>query len=119
MNTEHPLPAALIAIVIGLMFLIAPAHAQRCPAGHNAFLNCLPLDHRYGGRGAIQRWSPPPESGRAHDTSNPSFQKCMAHLAPATCLRLWGKRSERLPPDQPPRDALAALAVVPSPHHCP
>jgi hypothetical protein len=96
MNTEHPLPAALIAIVIGLMFLIAPApaHAQRCPAGQDAFLNCLPLDHRYGGPGAIQRWRPTPESGRAHDISNPSFQKCMAHLDPATCRRLWGKRSE-------------------------
>ena len=35
------------------------------------------------------------KSGRAHDISNPSFQKCMRMARHAsTCRRLWGKRSE-------------------------
>ena len=81
-----------ICIVILWIFMAPrPAHAQRCPAGADAFQNCLPLDHRYGGPGEIQRWRPTPETGRSHDISKPSFQKCMLHLDPATCRRLWSR----------------------------
>jgi len=35
------------------------------------------------------------KSGRAHDISDPAFQKCLARARhSATCRRLWGKRSE-------------------------
>ena len=48
---------ALLAGVAAL-FLATPAQAQRCAAGQDAFLNCLPLDHRYGGAGEIPRPQP-------------------------------------------------------------
>jgi hypothetical protein len=80
-----------IITVFMLFMALGPAHAQRCPAGADAFGSCLPLDHRYGGPGQIQRWRPSPETGRGHDISRPSFQKCMLHLDPATCRRLWSR----------------------------
>jgi hypothetical protein len=80
-----------IITVFMLFMALGPAHAQRCPAGADAFGSCLPLDHRYGGPGQIQRWRPTPETGRGHDISRPSFQKCMLHLDPATCRRLWSR----------------------------
>ena len=44
----------LFATAIVVAFTVS-ANAQRCPAGADAFLNCLPLDHRYGGPGEISR----------------------------------------------------------------
>jgi hypothetical protein len=36
-----------ICIAIFTLFMAPrPAHAQRCPAGQDAFLNCLPLNHQ-------------------------------------------------------------------------
>jgi hypothetical protein len=43
------LTLARTTIIIALLMAIQPAYAQRCPAGADAFLNCLLLDHRYGG----------------------------------------------------------------------
>ena len=41
-------------------------------------------------------------SGRAHDISNPGFQKCLRMARHAsTCRRLWGKRSELTAPYPP------------------
>jgi hypothetical protein len=34
------------------------AQAQRCPSGQDAFLNCLPADHRYGGPGVNSTTAP-------------------------------------------------------------
>jgi hypothetical protein len=46
----------LAATVVALVWISSlPAHAQRCPSGADAFLNCLPPDHRYGGPGEISR----------------------------------------------------------------
>jgi hypothetical protein len=56
------LVASLIALM--LMGTIIGARAQRCPAGADAFGSCLPLDHRYGGPGQIQRGGPRPEDHR-------------------------------------------------------
>jgi hypothetical protein len=49
------LTLARTTIIIALLMAIQPAHAQRCPAGADAFGSCLPLDDRYGGPGEIQR----------------------------------------------------------------
>jgi hypothetical protein len=40
------LTLARTTIIIALLMAIQPAHAQRCPAGTDAFLNCLPLNHQ-------------------------------------------------------------------------
>jgi hypothetical protein len=69
----------VVYVAVFMVFMaLGPAHAQRCPAGADAFGSCLPLDHRYGGPGEIQRWKPTTPQSGGHDISNPSFQKCMA-----------------------------------------
>ena len=58
------------------------AHAQRCPAGADAFLNCLPLDHRYGGPGTMPRLKP-----TADGSQTPSHD----------CILAWINRNLRDP----------------------
>jgi hypothetical protein len=68
---------SIVCVAVFMLFMaLGPAQAQRCPAGHDAFLNCLPLDHRYGGPGQIQRRTGPlpaninPATGRPYDATN-------------------------------------------------
>jgi hypothetical protein len=68
------LTLARTTIIIALFMAIQPAHAQRCPAGADAFGSCLPLHHRYGGPGQIQRGGPRPEDF-----------KCKPWHPPETC----------------------------------
>jgi hypothetical protein len=64
----HLTVMATACVAVFMLFMaLHPAHAQRCPAGADAFGSCLPLDHRYGGPGQIQRWRPTPETGRGHE----------------------------------------------------
>jgi hypothetical protein len=45
---------SIVCVALFMLFMaLHPAHAQRCPAGADAFMNCLPLDHRTGGPGEI------------------------------------------------------------------
>jgi hypothetical protein len=56
---------SIICVAVFMLFMaLGPAHAQRCPAGADEFLNCLPLDHRYGGPGAIQQKQSRPRMNR-------------------------------------------------------
>jgi hypothetical protein len=56
---------SIICVAVFMLFMaLGPAHAQRCPAGADAFLNCLPLDHRYGGPGTIQQRQSRPRMNR-------------------------------------------------------
>jgi hypothetical protein len=56
---------SIVCVAVFMLFMaLHPAHAQRCPAGADAFQNCLPLDHRYGGPGEIPR----PQLHRAQRT---------------------------------------------------
>jgi hypothetical protein len=67
-----------IAIAIAIVLVTsASAIAQRCPAGADAFLNCLPPDHRYGGPGSIQQLSP--------SRPRPQDFKCKPWHPPETC----------------------------------
>jgi hypothetical protein len=43
----------LLTGIAALFLATETAHAQRCPAGQDAFLNCLPTDQRYGQPGQI------------------------------------------------------------------
>ena len=67
----------LIATAIAFYAITNPAHAQRCPAGADAFGSCLPLDHRYGGPGQIQ--------GRTGSRPRPEDFKCKPWHPPETC----------------------------------
>jgi hypothetical protein len=72
--------AASLVVCVAVFILVMalrPAHAQRCPAGADAFGTCLPLDHRYGGPGSIQQLSP--------NRPKPSDFKCQPWHPPETC----------------------------------
>jgi hypothetical protein len=68
---------AAALIITALVGLTTRAEAQRCPAGADAFGSCLPLDHRYGGPGQIQR----PTGGHPR----PEDFKCKPWHPPETC----------------------------------
>src|SRR5262249_37329868 len=72
----------LLLTGISVLFLATgAAQAQRCPAGADAFLNCLPLDHRYGGPGEISR--PQLQRAQAYVRQGP-YRNDPAYLA---CIR--------------------------------
>jgi hypothetical protein len=76
-----------IALLLALMLFgtIIGAHAQRCPAGADAFGSCLPLDHRYGGPGQIQQLS--------QNRPRPQDFKCKPWHPAETCtvVRSYGE----------------------------
>jgi hypothetical protein len=72
----------LMLLSIAVLFLATgTAQAQRCPAGADAFLNCLPPDHRYGGPGEISR--PQLQRAQAYIRQGP-YRNDPAYLA---CIR--------------------------------
>ena len=74
---------ATLAVVALLLFTaLRPAHAQRCPAGADAFGSCLPLDHRYGGPGQVQRATPAAPRLKMKDF------RCQAWQAAETCAQI-------------------------------
>jgi len=90
MKTSIICTAALT--LIGTIIGASSAHAQRCPAGQDAFLNCLPPDHRYGGPGEISR----PQLERAHRTPR---NQCKHDYVMS--LRPTDPRFRRTPPTDP------------------
>jgi hypothetical protein len=77
---------------VALCLAAQPASAQRCPAGADAFQNCLPLDHRYGGPGEISR----PQREHAHRTPR---NQCKHDYVMR--LRPTDPRFQRTPPTDP------------------
>jgi hypothetical protein len=64
-------------VAVITLAMAAPAYAQRCPAGADAFGSCLPLDQRYGGPGQVQQLSP--------NRPRPQDFKCKPWHPPETC----------------------------------
>jgi len=68
---------SIVCVAVFMLFMAPrPAHAQRCPAGADAFGSCL-QDHRYGGPGQIQQLSP--------NRPRPQDFKCKPWHPPETC----------------------------------
>lgn len=82
-DEEKPVKTSIICIAALTLIgtIIGASPAQRCPAGHDAFLNCLPLDHRYGGPGEISR--PQLQRAQAYVRQGP-YRNDPAYLA---CIR--------------------------------
>jgi hypothetical protein len=69
---------SIVCVAAFMLFMaLHPAHAQRCPAGADAFGSCLPLDHRYGGVSSIQQLHP--------RKPRPEDFKCKPWHPPETC----------------------------------
>ena len=71
-----------LLIAIAIVFVASAAYAQRCPAGADAFGSCLPLDHRYGGPGQVQRATPAAPRLKMKDF------RCKPWQAAETCAQI-------------------------------
>jgi hypothetical protein len=83
MNIHQKIKLARLTVIAALMFMaVQPAQAQRCPAGADAFGSCLPLDHRYGGPGQVQRATPAAPRLKMKDF------RCKPWQAAETCAQI-------------------------------
>jgi len=105
----------LLAGITALFLATGTAHAQRCPAGQDAFLNCLPMDQRYGQPGQIptpqlQHAQRPAQTFNLGDARNSTCRGCgtrssgLQRPAPQSSCQASRLFCRRVGPQGPPQN---------------